>query len=104
MVKTIQLTLYFEEHLKHHKRPLLEWMIECAQDLKLPGCTCLRSFMSFGSHQHIHSEGFFELQGKSIIQMVMILSQEQKVTFLNQLKKEEVHCFYTCMDVETGIL
>ena len=104
MVKSIQLSLYLEEGFKHKRQPLYEWIIECAKTLHIPGCSCFRSFLGYGKHQHMHSEGFFELQGKEIISMMFILSEQQLKGFFDKLKAEKISCFYTCMEVESGVL
>lgn len=104
MVKSIQLTLYLEEDATFKTHLLYEWILELAKNLKLPGCSCFRCFMSYGKDQQIHSEAFFELQGKNTVVVIFILSKEQMITLLNKLKENKITCFYTQFEVESGIL
>lgn len=104
MVNLIQLNLYLEEDSKHNGKPLYDWVIECAKLVGVSGCTCFRSFLSYGKHQHVHSEGFFELQGKDIIRMEFISTESQIKILLDKLKEGKISCFYTKIEVESFFL
>jgi uncharacterized protein len=98
-----QITFFTEQSKRHHGRPLADWLVHLAQELKLSGATLMAGGEGFGQHGRIHSAHFFELADQPVEVLIAVTSEEAERLFA-RLKSEGVHLFYVKTAVEFGTL
>lgn len=103
-MSTVCLQLYTYEKQKHHGMLTYEWLLACAKNLQISGGIATRAIAGYGRHGIIHEEHFFELASDVPIIVSFILEQNKLNTFLERIKEESLHLFYTIGPVEAGTL
>jgi uncharacterized protein len=98
-----QITFFTEQGKRLHGRPLGEWLINLAQELKLSGATLIPGGEGFGHHRRIHSAHFFELADQPV-EVLMAVTAEEAERLFARLTSEDVHLFYVKTPVEFGTL
>ena len=98
-----QITFFTQQDKRHHGKPLADWLVHLAKEMKLPGATLIAGSEGFGHHRRIHSAHFFELADQPL-EIQMALSKEDAERLFARLKEEGVHLFYVKTPVEFGIL
>ena len=96
----VSLKFYTYELEKQGHHLLYEWLLEMAKKQGLPGGSVIRAIAGFGHHKKLHEEHFFELAANVPVEIQFILSKEQATQFLNLLKQENIHLFYTLSPIE----
>ena len=98
-----QITFFTQQDKRHQGKPLGEWLVQLARELKLPGATLIAGSEGFGHHGRIHSAHFFELADQPQ-EIQMAASAEDAERLFARLKAEGVHLFYVKTPVEFGTL
>jgi PII-like signaling protein len=101
-MKGVCLKFYTYEMQKHKHLLLYEWLLECARKEGFAGGFVLRAIAGFGHEKKIHEEHFFELASNVPIKIQFVLSRDDANKFLEILKKEDLHLFYTLSELEYG--
>lgn len=97
-----QLTFFTQQNRTHHGKPLAEWLIGEARQLKVGGATLLAASEGFGQAGKIHAAHFFELADQPQI-VTLVVSEAEAENFLQRLQEENVQVFYTRTPVEYGV-
>jgi PII-like signaling protein len=80
------LRIFTEEGRSHEHRPLYEWIVLKARELKLAGATVLRGPMGYGMHAQLHTAKILDLSGKLPL-VIEIIDEEPKIRdFVAQLE------------------
>lgn len=98
-----QITFYTQQDHLHHGRPLGEWLLQLAREMKLPGATLIAGAEGFGQHRRMHSAHFFEL-AEQPQEVHIAASVEDSERLFARLKSEGVKLFYVRTPVEFGSL
>ncbi|WP_068466388.1 DUF190 domain-containing protein [Candidatus Protochlamydia phocaeensis] len=99
-----QLKFYTQEHTKHGRILLYEWLLEKAKEMGIHGGSVFRAIAGFGRHGIIHEEHFFELASNVPVEIVFILSKEECDNFLSLLSKEKLNIFFIKIPVDYDVL
>lgn len=102
-MKGFQITFYTQQMCRQHGKPLADWLIQLARELKIHGATEVVATKGVGKHHHIHSAHFFELADQPIM-VIMVVTPEEAELLFNRLETEQVKVFYVKYEVEFGIL
>jgi len=98
-----QITFFTQQHKRHHGKPMGEWLVMLAKEMKLPGATLIAGSEGVGHHGRIHCAHFFELADQPQ-EIQMAVTQEDAARLFARLKAEGVHLFYVKTPVEFGTL
>ena len=98
-----QITFFTQQNKRHHGKPLGEWLVLLAKEMKLPGATLIAGSEGFGHHGRIHHTHFFELADQPQ-EIQMAVTEEDSARLFARLKAEGVHLFYVKTPVEFGVL
>jgi len=98
------LTLHMHEFQKHHGIVLYQWLLDFAKKNNIEGGSAYRAIAGYGRHGQMHEEHFFELASNVPLQVNFISEREKINQFLEKIKKENIHLFYTLSEVDYGIL
>jgi uncharacterized protein len=98
-----QITFFTQQDKRHQGKPVADWLVHLAQELKLSGATLIPGGEGFGHHRRIHSAHFFELADQPI-EVLMAVTAEEADRLFARLKREGVHLFYVKTPVEFGTL
>ena len=96
-----QVTFFTQQDHRHKGKPVAEWLVQLARELKLRGATLMAANEGFGHHGRIHSAHFFELTDQPL-EVVMALSEDETERLFERLRTEGVHLFYVKAAVEFG--
>ncbi|MBF0626574.1 MAG: DUF190 domain-containing protein [Magnetococcales bacterium] len=97
------ITFFTQQDRRHHGKPLGEWLVTLAREMKLPGATLIAGSMGYGHHLHLHSSHFFELADQPQ-EVQLAVSEADAERLFHRLRQEEVHVFYVKTPVEFGSL
>lgn len=100
-MKGYQITFFTVQDHRHRGKPVGEWLLHLAQEMKLGGATLLTGGEGFGHKGRIHSAHFFELADQPL-EVVMAVSDEEAARLFERLKAENVRLFYVKTEVEFG--
>ena len=98
-----QVTFFTVQKHRHNGKPVGDWLIHLARELKLTGATLIAAGEGFGHHRRIHSVHFIELVDQPI-EVVMIVTAEEAERLFDRLRRENVHLFYSKIPAEFGTL
>jgi PII-like signaling protein len=98
-----QITFFTQQDKRHHGKPVGEWLLNLAREMKLPGATLLTGREGFGQHGRIHSAHFFELADQPQ-EILVAVSMADADRLFERLEAEGVHLFYVKTPVEFGTL
>jgi len=80
------LRIYTEEGRFHEHRPLHEWIVFRAREMKLAGATVLRGPMGYGLHAKVHTAKILDLSIKLPL-VIEIVDEEDKIrSFVEKLE------------------
>ncbi len=102
-MKGYQITFFTIQDKRHHGKLIVNWLMQLAQEMGLPGATLIAGSEGFGYHHHMHSAHFFELTDQPV-EIQMAVSQEDAERLFSRLNAEGVHLFYIKTPVEFGTL
>lgn len=88
---------------RHKGKPIGDWLVQLAKEMRLSGATLFSAAEGFGHHRRIHSVHFFELVDQPQ-EVIMILSSEESDRLFERLAREGVHLFYSKTPAEFGTL
>lgn len=103
-MQAICLKLFVSESHKHGGLLLMEWLLEWAKAMGVPGGSAFRAIAGYGRHGRLHEESFFELAGELPVQLEFVMSEAQARDFLALLEKEGLHLVYSRSTVEFGVV
>lgn len=98
------LKLYMTEEQRHGGKLLVEWLIERARRMGIPGASIFRAIEGYGRHGVVHAETFFELAGKLPVELEIVASNEQVDRLLSLIRDEGLKLFYVRFPVDFGTL
>jgi uncharacterized protein len=98
-----QITFFTQQDHRHKGKPVADWLIHLAKEMKLRGATLLAAGEGLGHHGRIHSSHFFELTDQPV-EVMMALTVEETERLFARLEAEGVHLFYVKAPVEFGVL
>lgn len=101
-MKGYQITFFTQEDRRHHGRPLGDWLVKVAREMKLHGATLIPASEGFGHGGRVHSAHFFELADRPL-EVVMAVSAEESDALFARLRAEGVSLFYVKTPVEFGV-
>ena len=96
-----QITFFTQQNRRHQGRPLAEWLLHLAKEMKLRGATVVAGTEGFGHHGRMHSAHFFELADQPLEVMIAATEAESERLF-ERLRAEDVQLFYVKSPVEFG--
>ncbi|MGH6986028.1 MAG: DUF190 domain-containing protein [Caulobacteraceae bacterium] len=79
------LRIYTEEGKFHQHRPLYEYIVMKARELKLAGATVLRGPMGYGFHAKIHTAKILDLSAKLPLVIEIVDSEDRIRNFVAEL-------------------
>ncbi len=97
-----QITFFTQQNRRHRGQPLVDWLLQVAKELQLPGMTVLPATQGLGHHHHLHSVHFFELSDQPIL-ILTVLNNNDIERLWQRLQAEQVALFYTKTPVEFGM-
>ena len=97
------LRFYTYENRRHDGALLYEWLLERAKKLGVHGGSAFRAIAGFGRHGRLHEQHFFELAGGVPVLVEFILDESQADTLLADLRREQVHLFFTRVATEFDV-
>lgn len=98
-----QITFFTEQNRRHQGRPIGDWLIETAKEMRLHGATLQTAVEGFGRSGRIHSAHFFELADQPV-EFVTIVTADEADRLFARLRAEQVPLFYVKTPVEFGML
>jgi|SRR5579862_3348608 len=98
-----QITFFTQQNRRHHGKPVADWLVQLAQELKLRGVTLVPASAGFGQHGRIHSAHFFELADQPL-EVLVAVTQAEADRLFERLRAENVALFYVKTPVEFGVL
>jgi len=98
----LHLRLYLYESHLINDIPLYEWILHKAQEIGIEGGTVFRSIASFGKHQEIHEEHFFEMWAALAVEVSLVITPDQKERLFQLLESNDIRAFYLLSEVECG--
>ncbi|MGE5616859.1 MAG: DUF190 domain-containing protein [Bacillota bacterium] len=90
-----------QDHL-HKGKPVGDWLVQLAKEMRLSGATLIGAAEGFGHHRKVHSIHFIELADQPI-EIVMIVTAEECDRLMERLDREGVKLFYAKAAVEFGM-
>ncbi len=98
------LRFYVREDLRHHGRPVWEWLLEQGNTLGMRGGSAVKSMAGFG-HRHVfHDAGFFELAGTLAVEVEFVAAQVEAQKLLDLLHREKIRLFYAYTPASFGLV
>ena len=98
------LRFYLHENQRCHGRMTWEWLLEQASKMDIRGGTAFHAMGGFGHHHHLMEDSFFELAGKSAVEVEFIVTREESASLLALLRKEKVRVFYAHIPARFGVI
>jgi len=102
-MKGFQVTFFTQHDHRHHGKPIANWLVHLAKEMKLPGATMIAGSEGFGQHRRMHLAHFFRLSEQPL-EVQIALTEEQFNRLFDRLKAEGVKLFYVKSPVEFGSL
>ena len=96
-----QIKFYTQQDRKHHGKPVGEWLIELAKELRLLRATLRTAVEGVGPSGQIHSAHFFELADQPV-EVETIVTPEEAEQLFKRLGAEGIKLFYVKTAVEFG--
>jgi uncharacterized protein len=98
------LVMFFtQQNHRQQGKPICDWLIALARDLKLRGVTVIPATEGFGQAHRLHSAHFFELADQPMVVLITVDHDECERLFA-RLAEEKVQLFYVKQPVEFGAL
>jgi PII-like signaling protein len=98
------LKVYMTEEQKHDGKLLVEWLLERARQMGIPGASIFRATEGYGRHGVVHAETFFELAGKLPVELEIVATDDHIERLLGLIRAEGLKLFYVRFPVEFGTL
>jgi len=98
-----QISFFTVQGHRHKGKPIGDWLVQLAKEMKLSGATMIPGAEGFGHHRRIHSAHFIELTDQPL-EVVMILTAEEADRLLSFLEQEGVALFYSKIPAEFGLI
>jgi len=102
-MKGFQVTFFTQHDHRHHDKPIANWLVHLAKEMKLPGATMIAGSEGFGQHRRMHLAHFFR-SSEQPLEVQIALTEEQFNRLFDRLKAEGVKLFYVKSPVEFGSL
>jgi len=96
-----QIKFYTQQDRKHDGKPVCEWLIELAQEMKLLRATLKTATQGVGPSGRIQSGHFFELADQPL-EVEVIVTPEEAEQLFKRLRAEGLKLFYVKTAVEFG--
>lgn len=103
MNKGYQITFFTQQDRRHQGKPLADWLLHLAQEMKLRGATLIAGSEGIGRHGRVHSVHFFELADQPL-EVVMAVTEDEAERLFARLMAEGVKLFYVKTAIEFGVL
>ena len=103
-MKGVCLKIYMTEEHKHDGKLLVEWLLERAKQMGIPGASIFRATAGYGRHGTVHAETFFELAGKLPVELEIVAPDEQIDKLLELMRDEGLKLFTVRFPVDFGPL
>jgi uncharacterized protein len=98
-----QITFFMQEDRRHNGRPLGDWLVKLAREMKMRGATLIPASEGFGLGGRVHSAHFFELADRPL-EVVMAVTAGEADALFARLRAEGVSLFYVKSPVEFGTI
>jgi uncharacterized protein len=98
-----QISFFTQQNRRHQGKPLADWLLHLARDLKLRGATIIPGTEGFGHHGRIHSAHFFELADQPL-EILIAATEAEAERLFERLRAENVQLFYVKSPVEFGTI
>lgn len=98
------LRFYMHENLRHHGKPLYEWLLEQARSHDIRGGSAFRAVAGFGRDRLLMEQGFFELAGQSTMLVEFLVSATEADELLRIAGESGAPLFHVRFPVEFGML
>jgi PII-like signaling protein len=98
------LRFYVHERDRIDGQPAWQWLLQEANQLKLPGGSAFRAMAGFGRHHVLRANHFFELAGTQAIEVEFIATDTDARALLDIVRAKQGEMFFVRMPVEFGTL
>ncbi|HEY4210277.1 MAG TPA: DUF190 domain-containing protein [Steroidobacteraceae bacterium] len=98
-----QISFFTEQNQQHEGKPVGEWLLALARELRLYGATLWSATEGFGRSGRMHSAHFFELADQPQ-EVVMSATTEQTEALFARLRESGIELSYVKCPVEFGTL
>ena len=98
-----QVSFFTQQDKRHQGKPIVEWLVQLAQELHLSGVTVLPASLGIGHHHQLHAAHFFELSDQPVV-VIMVLTATEAEQLLARLQAEKVSLFYVKTPAEFALL
>ena len=95
-----RLRIYLSEKDHYQHKPLYEWIVHTADELKMAGVTVLRGIEGFGAHHHIHTVKLLRFSIELPIIIEVVDNEERIEEFLGSIEKTDCQFLSTLEPVE----
>lgn len=97
------LRFYIRENRRHHGKLLWEWLLEQGNQMGLRGGSAFRAIGGFGRHHHLYEDHFFELAGKTTVEVEFIVTAAEDKQLLALIDSEQLQLFYARLPAYFGM-
>ena len=98
-----QVSFFTVQGHRHSGKPIGDWLVQLAKEMKLSGATLIPAAEGFGHHRRMHSMHFIELTDQPV-EVVMIVTAEECERLFGRLDSEGVHLFYSKTAADFGTI
>ena len=97
-----QITFFTQQDRRHGGKPLGEWLMALARELRLKGATLQAAAEGYGRSGRVHSAHFVELADQPV-EFVTIVTADEAGQLFARLQTEGLQLFYVKAPVEFGV-
>ena len=98
------LRFYVEEGQRYRRVLLWKWLLAKANALGIRGGSAFRSIGGFGRHHTLHEDKFFELAGKTGVEVEFVVSDQEAVQLLDLIREKGIRVMYARIPALFGVL
>jgi uncharacterized protein len=98
-----QISFFTEQNRRHQGKPVGDWLLELAKEMKVYGATLRGATLGFGRSGRMHSAHFFDLADQPQ-EVVMSATAQQSESLFARLRAAGIRLSYVKFPVEFGTL
>ena len=98
------LRFYVEENCQLHGLLLWEWLLDRGNAMGIRGGSAFRAIGGFGRRHELHESRFFELAGRTGVEVEFVVTGEEAEKLLALIGSEKLRLFYVRLPVRFGVV